>query len=170
MLKIMGAALVIIPFALLGYLVARGYGQRVRELTNLQSAFQMLETEILYGLTPLPEAFDHLARRLPEPAAGLFGQARAGLELRLPIGEAWQRAVADLAERTSLNAEDLEMLSYFSYGLGEADTHEQQKKFRLLGEQLEAAIAQAVASRNKNQRMWQYLGLAAGIAVALLLI
>ena len=170
MIKIVGVVVVIGTLSLLGLTVARGYGLRVRQLEDLQSAFALLETEIVYGLTPLPEAFMRVSQRMTEPTAGLLGQAAAGLWAAQPVQSAWNQAVAQLAEVSALKREDLERLRYFGCGLGEADIREQQKKFRLLAEQLDRAIASAWAEKNKNQRIWQYLGVSAGIAVALLLI
>ena len=170
MLKMLGVVVVIGALSLLGMTVARGYGLRVRQLEDLQSAFALLETEIIYGLTPLPEAFARVSQRAAEPAAGMLGQAAAELREAQPVQIAWNQALAQLAEVSSLKREDLEILRYFGCGLGEADIREQQKKFRLLAEQLERAITAAWAEKNKNQRIWQYLGVSAGIAVALLLI
>ncbi len=170
MLKLLGVVVVIIAFSLLGLTVAKGYGLRVRQLEDLQSAFALLETEVVYGLTPLPEAFARVSARVAQPAAGLLGQAAQGLSEAKPVQEAWNQAVACLGEMSALKREDLEILRYFGCGLGEADIREQQKKFRLLAEQLERAVAAAWADKNKNQRIWQYLGVSAGIAVALLLI
>ena len=153
MLKLLGVVVVITAFSLLGLTVARGYGLRVRQLEDLQSAFALLETEIVYGLTPLPEAFARVSARAAQP-----------------VQKAWDEAVERFGEVSALKREDLEILRYFGCGLGEADIREQQKKFRLLGEQLERAVAVAWADKNKNQRIWQYLGVSAGIAVALLLI
>lgn len=170
MLRMMGAVLVIGGFSVLGLTVARGYGLRVQQLQNLQNAFQLLETEIMYGLTPLPEAFRRIAAGIPQPGAALFEQAAEGLDKRQTIQGAWQRAVAGLAEISVLSGEDLDIFRYFGYGLGEADTREQQKKFSLLKGQLERAVVQAMEERGRNQRVWQYLGVTTGIAVALLLI
>ena len=170
MLKLAGAGLVVIAFTLMGLTVAQSYGLRVRQLEDLQSAFVLMETEIVYGLTPLPETFIRISQRVPHPAADLLGQAAEGLRQGQPVQTAWQMAVDELAKISSLKKNDLEILRYFGQGLGEADSRQQQKKFRLLGEQLQRAIDMAWAEKNKNQRIWQYLGISAGIAVALLLI
>ena len=170
MLRLMGAVMVVLAGSLLGFVVARGYGLRVRQLEDLQSAFALLETEIVYGLTPLGEAFERVSHRVAQPAANFLGQSAAGLNGGQTVESAWQRALDELGRDSALRREDVEILRYFGRGLGEADIGQQQKKFRLLSEQLERAVAQAWAEKNKNQRIWQYLGVTGGIAVALLLI
>lgn len=129
MIKIVGVVVVIGTLSLLGLTVARGYGLRVRQLEDLQSAFALLETEIVYGLTPLPEAFMRVSQRMTEPTAGLLGQAAAGLWAAQPVQSAWNQAVAQLAEVSALKREDLEILRILAVGWGKRIFASSRKNF-----------------------------------------
>jgi len=61
MLKIAGCLLIISAGSFAGISLARNYARRPGELRNMITALQMLETEISYTATPLPEALTRMA-------------------------------------------------------------------------------------------------------------
>lgn len=171
MLKFFGSVLLIFACSALGFFIAHRYALRSKQLQQLQSAFLLLETEILYGLTPLPIAFDHLAKRLPQPINQLFAIAAHDLsQQKTTLQTAWVHALEILFTNSALTIGDIEILQYFGQGLGEGDLLEQQKKFRLLETQLAQQEKEAASARDKNQKVWQYLGITFGIAVVLILV
>jgi hypothetical protein len=56
MLKFLGAVLVLFAGTMFGFFQALQYARRPRQIRELITALQRLETEIVYGYTPLPEA------------------------------------------------------------------------------------------------------------------
>lgn len=171
MLKIVGAVAIIVAFSAIGFLVAHHYTLRAQQLQMLQSAFGLLETEICYGLTPLPKAFDHIGKRTAEPLSSLLINVGEDLLFhRLTLTEAWRHFLQSLGRVSALKKNDLDCLWYFGQGLGEGDLAEEKKKFRLLSQQLQEQYQEAIQERDKNQRIWQYLGITLGIAAVLILI
>lgn len=51
----------------IGFYKAYGFRRRIAEIIMLQNAFQLLETEIFYTLTPVPVAMEVLEEKLPRP-------------------------------------------------------------------------------------------------------
>ncbi len=61
MLKLIASLLIICSAGLAGMRAASAYSLRTRQLRTLQEALQLLDTEIMYGATPLPAALSKVA-------------------------------------------------------------------------------------------------------------
>lgn len=172
MLKVIGAFMIISASGIVGLVIARNYSLRPQQIRYLQSGMQMLETEILYGLTPLPLAMERVGRRLPKPISLLFLHTAKLLvaEGDYTAGEAWEKALLILEEESALIGEDLDTLKYFGQSLGGSDKDEQSKNLTLIKEHLKNLAQKADMAKEKNQKLWQYLGFSFGAVVALILI
>jgi stage III sporulation protein AB len=135
-------------------------------------SLQMLETEISYTSTPLPDAFQNVSVKSRSPAKELFMEAGCNLKSRTysTVGEAFEKALDTIKDRMSIAKEDIEVLKSFGYSMGTSDTEGQVKSFRLVLKQLEGQEVKAEELRNKNERLYKSLGLLGGIAVTILLI
>jgi len=171
MLKFLGAIIIILCSGIIGLVVARNYSLRPQELRYLRNGMQMLETEILYGLTPLPQALQRVGSRLPRPINKLYIQTAALLingEGSI-AAEAWGKALENLEQESSLLPEDLDILYYFGQSLGGSDREEQGKNLKLVQEHLKNMEEKAENLKEKNQKLWQYLGFSMGTIIALVL-
>ncbi|MHB1125365.1 MAG: stage III sporulation protein SpoIIIAB [Bacillota bacterium] len=171
MIKWIGAGLVIIGSGLFGVTMARNYARRPWQLRGLQSALQMLETEIAYAASPLPEALARVAQSTQHPVRVLFQAAREELKERegITVAEAWEAALERLQTVSALHASDLGVLASFGQGLGRSDREEQLKNLALTREQLRFQEAAAEVQRTRNERMWRILGFLVGISIVLVL-
>ncbi len=172
MFKMVGAILIIIGSGITGLIIARNYSLRPQQIRYLRNGMQMLETEILYGLTPLPEALRRIGQRLPFPIGQFYLRTSELLTHGegLPAFEAWEIALRDLQDNSALLAEDLDILYYFGQSLGGSDRQEQEKNLRLVLEQLRQLEIKAEELKVKNKKLWQYLGFSLGAVVVLILI
>lgn len=165
-----GALVVFLCCGFAGITVAHGYVQRLRNLKNLVSAFQLLETEIHFAKTSLPSAMDSIAKQVPESVSSFF--LRVGENLRTPEGytaqEAWELALPELAS-IGLGKDDIQMIATLGNALGRSDAEDQRKHLVILQKQLERAIDQAQSDQEKNVRLWNYLGFCVGALVVILL-
>ncbi|OPX86579.1 MAG: stage III sporulation protein SpoAB [Pelotomaculum sp. PtaB.Bin104] len=171
MLKLVGAFLVVTASGLSGLSVARNYRRRPRELRSLRAALQMLETEISYGTTFLPEALQQVSARCERTTAALFSGAAAELSTMsgLTAAEAWDRALRKYYPGTALKPGDLAVLQRFGASLGISDREDQIKHLHLVMEQIDAETADAENESARNVKLWSYLGFIGGILVVLLL-
>ncbi|WP_066637601.1 stage III sporulation protein SpoIIIAB [Desulfolucanica intricata] len=171
MLKIFGSVLIVLACGLSGLAIAKNYIRRPHELRCLQSALQMLETEISYAASPLAEAMEIIAARCDKHVAMLF--LRAKDELSSMSGytakEAWDKSLDAFYPQTALNQTDLSILRSLGGTLGISDREDQIKHLRLSRAQLKAEMDKADELARRNVKLWNYLGFSGGIVIVLIL-
>lgn len=171
MIKIIGALFLIMALGIVGLVIAGNYSLRPQQIRYMQHGLQMLETEMLYGLTPLPIALKRVGKKLPHPIHQLFFRT-ADLLVNgegITAGEAWEEALSELSEESALLPEDLDVLLYFGQSLGGSDREEQSKNLKLVQEHLKVLERKAEDLRAKNQKLWKYLGFSLGTVIVLIL-
>lgn len=166
-IKLVGAALVVLSCGYAGLLVAYRFRARPVELRYLRVALQVLETEIAYAATPLPEVLGKLAGRFPAPVGLLWETTGRLLQdgRGRSMGEVWSISLDYFSRFSALTGEDLDILLQFGFDLGNSSKAEQVKNLRLTGEQLRLQEEKAEQERQKNERLWRALGFLGGLAV-----
>lgn len=168
--KLLGALLVIGASGFIGQVVSQNYLARAGQLRELGSLLGVLETEISYLKTPLPEIFDRLAATNRGACASLFRETRnlllsgEGYTAR----EAWEIALERSYPFTALSTEDRAILLAFGRSLGNSGSEEQVKHIRELREYLKLQEARAREEGERNARVWGYLGVGTGLLLVLL--
>ncbi len=152
-----------------GYIAARQLRRRPAELAGARAVLEALRTEIAYAATPLPGALRSAARSGSGPAADLCLQAAAGLEGGggASVREVWDEALAAVDPRSAWTSGDVVALAGLGSALGASDAEDQVRHIALCVGRLRAAEAQAAAQAGSQARMWMYLGVLAGLALAL---
>ncbi|HPU35897.1 MAG TPA: stage III sporulation protein SpoIIIAB [Bacillota bacterium] len=171
MLKLMGAAMVVAASGLGGLAVAANYSRRPRELKALRSALQMLETEVVYSATPLPEALARVAGKCDRLVEPLFSRAAAEFAASTGItaADAWEKALVHYYPGTALKPQDLSILRSLGSSLGRSDREDQVKHLHLAMEQLKTATAGAEEEAARNIKLWSYLGFLGGLITVLVI-
>ncbi len=172
MLKLIASLLIICSTGLAGMRAASAYSLRTRQLRTLQEALQLLDTEIMYGATPLPAALSKVAAAVGEAVGTVFREAGAmlGAKSGCTAGEAWNLALDQNIRRTALTEEDRAILRSFGEALGSSDRAEQHKHIVLTALHLRQDEERAEGERQKNERIWKYGGFLVGICIVLLLL
>lgn len=172
MLHLMGALVVVSAAGMVGLQVAAGYSRRPRQLSALQQSLQLLDTEIMYVATPLPEALKRAGRSGEAAVDRIFTGAAERLEQSRgwSAAEAWQTSLEQEYPRTALNLEDFQVLQAFGQGLGCSDRDEQHKRIAMTSWQLRQGEEKARRDSEKNGKIWRYGGFLLGISIALLLL
>jgi len=173
MLKSFGVLFIFTGCGGLGLMKASELKKHCSFLQDLLLAVELLETEIQFRQNPLPVAFEEVEKALkPQDVSLLFGKAAAYLKNnpeQLPaVG--WAYGVEEIAGIVPLNSLLKECLISFGQGLGMSDRSSQVRLFEVLKTQIREALEQAQNKRQKEERMWQYLGFAAGAGLVLLLL
>lgn len=165
----LGSMLIVVSLGTAGLTIARNYSVQTHQIRCLRSALTLLETEMVYGSTPLPDALESVGRRLEPPVAELFFAARRLIKSRkgYTAGEAWDMAIREVRPRTVLDGELWEILKRFGHGLGLSDKGEQQKNFRLALELLQREEIKAEEERSRNGKLWRYAGFMVGAVIVL---
>lgn len=171
MLKLVGMCMTLGACGTMGLMWARVYEKRPRQLAALEEALLLLETEITYGSTPLPEAMELVSRQCYREVASVFRQT--AVELKKMEGstanEAWVRSVDAFYPGSALTDSDLQIMRRFGVSLGNSDREDQMKHLALARSQLKAAADQADAAARKTASVFKYLGFLGGLFVVLVL-
>lgn len=172
MIKILGSCLLIIGFGTIGIIIGKNYSLRPMQIRYLQNALRMLETEILYGLTPLPRALERIAKHTNYPINKLCFNTAFYLvnNQGITAGEAWEEALKQLKNESALLPEDLDALLNFGKSLGDSDKDEQEKNLQLVQAHLKTLEYKAEKLKEKNQKLCQYFGFSLGIILVLIFI
>lgn len=155
----------------MGFTWAGIYEKRTSQLVAIDSALQLLETEIIYGATPLEHAMLRVCQACDRDVAGLFKETsiELGKKEGVTAGEAWNKALAGFKEYSALNDNDLQILKRFGASLGVSDREDQAKHLELTRSQLKLAAIQAGEVSRKNSTMFKYMGFLGGLFLVLVL-
>lgn len=165
----LGLVLVVGSAALIGHLLAREKERRVGELGALLHSLERLETEVVYGLTYLQEAFERIAADCPE-CRPLFGAAAAALAQGAPARRAWRAGLASFGRQGGVTPADLRPLERIGPVLGLTSAEDQRRHLRLVRREVELRLAEAREQLPQTARLCRALGVCGGVAVALLLL
>jgi stage III sporulation protein AB len=172
MLRALGAVLVIGGCGYTGLKIGDGYRLRTEVLRSLQNGLNLLETEISYVSTPLPQALQRVGEKLSQSSSVLFLHAAQLLQSNKGItaSEAWDEGIKALKHQVPTVKEEISILTIFGRSLGCSAKAEQLKNIALAREQLIFIEKQAVEARRKYEKMWQYLGFCLGATIVLMLL
>lgn len=170
-LKLMGGVMVVVSCSMIGFIIAGNYKYRPKALRNLQVALSMLETEINYGHSPLPEALRSISKKCEKDVAELFIMTAKYLSSRegLTAGEAWEKSLKDFYNNSYITDNDYEILMAFGKYLGSTDKQDQIKNIKLALNNLRQQEVTSIEEKQKNEKLWKYLGVLSGLMIFLLL-
>lgn len=150
--------------------MSRQYVNRPRQLRQLMHGLQQLETEIHYGLTPLPEALGNIGRHDHDPISRIFQTAARYLASHeTSTDEAWTLAIKSCWKETALKIPEQEIVLHLGRNLGSSDSQEQVKHLHLVMSQLENELDCAIEEQQKYARMWKSLGVLSGALIVTLM-
>ncbi|MDA8229443.1 MAG: stage III sporulation protein AB [Desulfitobacterium hafniense] len=154
----------------LGLIIANRIRKRPVELRQFLTALALLDTEILWGRTPLPEAFANLKERTDDSWRDFFGELEERLKRGEAAGYAWNQTIKSLDRSFCLKPEDWQVIRDIGKGLGRSDRQEQHKQIQLVQQQVSLLKEQVSTWAEKQAKMWSYLGFMSGIAAVIFLI
>ena len=169
--KGVAAGLILFSTGAMGLTLAKSFSQRVHNLRELITFIQVLESEIQFARTTLPNVISVQATQF----SGDMGRFLHILSTRLKAGTGerfgaiWEEGLQSLAAN-GLPKPVLEDLLSLGDMLGTSDVTEQIKHLKVLLHRLEQALQIAQEEREKQTRLWQYLGFSAGLLIVLLLL
>ncbi|NMB21263.1 MAG: hypothetical protein GX979_10380 [Firmicutes bacterium] len=170
-IKGLAAGLILFSTGTMGLTVAKSFSQRVHNLRQLITFIQILESEIQFARTTLPNV---IAMQAPQ-FSGEMGRFLSNMSSRLregrgeSFGAVWEQGLQTLA-LNGLPKPTLEDLRSLGDVLGTSDVTEQTKHLKVLLHRLEQALERADGEREKQTRLWQYLGFSTGLLLCLLLL
>lgn len=171
MIKLIGALLIFAAGTAFGFAQSRRLRERPLQVRRLLIMLQQLETEIAYGVVPLPEALAKLGRQTAEPLAGwlLETARRLGAGHSSTVRDVWEQTITAYWPRTAMKDAEKETLVRLGHSLGATNRDDQLKHLRLAAAQLAGVEAEAADERRRYETMWKSLGMLGGALIVVML-
>jgi len=168
--KLLGSALVVAAGGAAGFSLAGRLEGRLQELHRLESGLTCLLSEISYSLTPLPEAL----ARAGERAGGQIGAllCRCGMLAGLSQRRTAEEAFAQAAQESGAGIQPaaLAVLTDLSRYLGTSGHKEQARYIEMSIDKAKRLRQDFEEDCRKRARLYRYLGVFGGAAVAVVLL
>ena len=172
LLKILLLTVIFTLCTSIGFLHGRTYSERLDNLIYLEQCIKILETEIVYGSTPLPEALTNLYMKGNPKVSFIFKEIKTDL-LSNKRGEIYLSflSIKDLLyHKLHFKKEDVETFLSLGRVLGTSNRADQEKSLAITLNQISGLISEARNERNKNEKLYKTLGLITGIGIIIILI
>lgn len=172
LLKLASSILIFLSSSTIGYLYGKTYSSRLENLIYLEQCIKILETEIVYGATPLPVALSNVFRKGKSKVSYIFEEIKDDLLLnkREGVYHSFLSVEDKLYDNLHLIKEDVEIFLALGRVLGTSDRSDQQKNFTLILNQIAGQILEAKIEKNKNEKLYKSLGVIGGVGIIILLI
>lgn len=171
MLKLLGAMLILLAGGLIGFHKAAQYANRPRQIRQLIHALQHLETEIIYGFTPLSTALEIISKQLKGPLSAMFQQV--AYDLKSLQGhttvDSWQKAIQDCWRKTAMGSNEQDIALRLGFTLGITDREDQVKHLRLAVSQLQGEEVSSIEEQRRYEKMWKSLGVLAALLIVIVM-
>ena len=171
MIKLIGAAVILISSALSSVRAVKRLGDRVRSMQSICASLEIMKSEIGSRLTPIPEIFELLAEQADQPARALYKNASKQMDRlgELSLSAIWKNAVESTPE---LRLTDTEKLTLCEVGmcLGRYDPQDQQIMLDRAAGRFESYRKRAEEDRQRNFKTQAYLGVISGVFIVIVLL
>ncbi len=172
LLKLISSSLIFLTSTTIGYLYGKTFSSRLENLMYLEQCIKILETEIVYGATPLPDALSNVFRKGKEKVSYIFEEIKKDLLInkREGVYSSFLSVEEKLYDDLHLKKEDVEIFLALGRVLGASDRADQQKNFVLILNQITAQILEAKNEKNKNEKLYRSLGIITGAGIIIMLV
>lgn len=144
--------------------------RRTIELLAWLGAVRLLQSEMSYGLTPLPRLCVLISRQVGGVVGEFWAVLADGLAERtdahLPL--LWAEGIDCCRRRWHLRADDIAVLDELGYGLGGSGLHNQRRMLALAEERLVRLADDAAAEYSRLARLLTGLGWCGGLILVCL--
>lgn len=171
-MKFIASLLIIISSSLIGYIYGASYRNRLDNLILMENCIKLLETEIIYGANPLPEALISVYKKGNVKTSYVFKEIAEELTIKKTgtVIECFQSVVNILKDELSFEDEDVELFLNLGRNIGTSDRFDQEKNFKLILTQIETLEKEARLAKDKNEKLYKSLGILSGLAIVIILL
>lgn len=170
--KLLGSILVMAATTAIGLFLGMEKTNRVKQLRELKRLMLLLQGDIRYGRTPLPQALCALGENNNTPFRHFFLQVSKRLE---EFGgdsfyQVWKLCAKQELKETSLLKKDKERLIMLGENLGYLDVKMQLNVIELYLNQLEEEILAEAETLGEKVRLSRMLGVLSGIFLVVIML
>lgn len=172
MLKIVLIIVTFSFFSLLGYSFSLRYKNRYYFLNQFNKWIILMQNEVIYNHTPLPEAIKITSEKTTQAIKNMLEILLVNLrtEGNNGIYSAFEKAYKQSENQLYLKKEDITVISDFIKSLGATGVYGQDKIFNFALQNIKINLGEALEESNKNSKLCRNLGMCIGAMAAILLI
>lgn len=168
-IKVLGAIFIIAGCGSFGFMVAATHRKETATLRSLITALDIMECELQYRLTPLPE----LCRRTAESSSGIVKHMLSSLsaELNAQVAPDVEKCVLAVLEKVKdIPALTVQAFQLLGKSLGQFDLEGQLRGIEMVRSESKRLLDGHTRNQDNRIRCYQALGICAGAAMAILFI
>lgn len=156
----------------IGFFIGENYKRRSINLKEIQKALMLLNSEIIYANTPLPEALVDIGKKVSEPISSIFIKMAESLEdgYTCSVYEGFEKSYGEYKESVNLTNDDYKILSDFFKTLGASGVTGQDRIFTLALDNIDINYKEAKKLEKENIKLYRALGLSIGAMLAIFFI
>lgn len=172
MFKIIAIVLIFLSCVYMGFYYGEKFKGRYRNLNDILNALLVLNNEVIYGNTQVPEALKYVAQKTNYSLSDLLSNVSEKLieGTTLTVYQAFKEEYIKMKEDFYIIDEDEKILSDFTRALGESGVFGQDKIFNLTIENIKLNCKKSEDIANRNTKMYRSLGVCVGAMIAVFLI
>jgi len=172
MLKVMLIIVIFTFSSTIGYIYGDSFRKRFLHLKESYKGITLLQNEVLYNNTPLPEALEDVAKKMKAPMENLLNNVanRLSKGAEGDVYSNFSEVYKEVEKDFYFEKEDKNILEDFLKSLGASGIYGQEKVFKLALENLRGNIDEASELAKKNTKLYRYLGICFGAMISILLL
>lgn len=172
MFKVIAIVLIFLSCVYMGFYYGEKFKGRYRNLNDILNALLILNNEVIYGNTQVPEALKYVAQKTNYSLSELLSNVSEKLidGKTLTVYQAFKEEYIKMKEDFYIIDEDEKILSDFTRALGESGVFGQDKIFNLTIENIKLNCKKSEDIANRNTKMYRSLGICVGAMIAVFLI
>ncbi|MGV8145062.1 MAG: stage III sporulation protein SpoIIIAB [Alkaliphilus sp.] len=171
MVRLLISLIIIVCCTLIGEMYASSFRRRTFLLRSLLQVLQTLETEIVYGGTPLPLIALKISKNSAYEISNIFSSTAKILFKKdgRTFSQAWSYSLKICAKNSDFRDKDIRLLAKLGEILGATDIDNQVKHIRLTMVEIKKNYEEAAQMQMKNVKLFKQIGLLSGIAIVIIL-
>lgn len=160
---------ILMIFSTIGNLYSKKYVNRVEDLEKMKNMLNVFKAKIKFTGLTIQEIFSQLYQDNQDNIGEIFKVANEYMNDK-STKDAWNTALDDMKNKNDLNPEDINVLKSLGKMLGNTDIEGQVSQIELTENLLNEKIVEAQEAKKKNTKLYKTLGIATGLAIAIILI
>lgn len=171
-IKLIGSFMVFMGCTLYGFRYANVLSKRVNELRDLEKSVMILQNEITYTYTEIPEVFLKISKEIESNLYLVFKKAYDNLINNMceDVFEAMEIALNEEENKLDLNKKDKNILLQLSKSLGQWDIEAHKNIFKLSMKNINDQIEEAMKKEKTDGKLIRTLGISLGAVICILLL
>ena len=171
-LKMISLILILCLSSFIGILISNKYNMRVKEIEDIISALDLLETRVKYTYDTIADSFNFIASNMNTKAYRIFMITASLLteNKTMSAGDIFRSVLEEESIFLSLDKEDKEVLKGLGTSLGQMDLEGQLKNISLIKQLLENRLEDALEVKSKNFKLSRNMGVFVGLVIMIILI